>query len=68
MSNTNGVDRIIRVVLGLALIAIAWAYMASMGTVFAVIIGIVGLVLVVTAAISWCPLYALFGISTRKAK
>jgi len=68
MSNTNGVDRIIRVVLGLVLIALAWAYMASMGTVFAVIVGIVGLVLVVTAAISWCPLYALFGISTRKAK
>lgn len=66
IANASGLDRIIRFVLGLGLVALAWLYVASLGTLWAVIIGIVGIVLLVTAALSWCPLYAIFGISTCK--
>jgi len=65
-ANTNGMDRVIRVVLGVALVALAWFYMTGLGVLWATIIGIVGVVLLATAAMSWCPLYAMFGISTSK--
>lgn len=60
--NVGSADRIIRIVL-----AVLFAVLYFTGTVT----GTVGLVLVVlggifllTALISWCPLYAPFGIST----
>lgn len=65
-ANTNGMDRIIRVVLGVVLVALAWFYLAGLGVLWATIIGIVGVVLLITAAMSWCPIYAIFGISTRR--
>lgn len=65
-ANASGLDRIIRVVFGVGLVVLAWLNVASLGTLWAVIIGIIGIVLLVTAAMSWCPLYAIFGISTCK--
>jgi hypothetical protein len=58
--NIGGVDRIVRGVLGVALIA--WALMG--GPIWAWI----GVLLLATALISWCPLYIPFGISTNKTK
>lgn len=65
IKNTHNVDRILRLVAGLALLGLAWFYMASLGTTLAVVIGIVGVVLLATAAMGWCPLYSLLGIRTR---
>jgi len=65
-TNTSGIDRIVRVVLGLGLVALAWLYMAGLGTLWAAIIGIVGLILLGTAFASWCPIYAMFGLSTHE--
>lgn len=60
-------DRIIR-----AAIAIAFGLLILADTVtgtFAVILAILAVVLVLTSAISFCPLYSLFGIHTgRKTK
>ena len=67
-ANEGGIDRLVRLVLGIALAALAWFYMAALGTVWAAVIGIAGVILVVTAAIGWCPLYAMFGISTSKTR
>lgn len=58
--NIGGLDRIIRIVLGVALIA--WALMG--GPIWAWI----GVVPLATAAIGWCPPYALLGIKTCKMK
>lgn len=55
-SNVGGIDRILRLVAGLALIV--WALMG--GPVWAWI----GVVFALTAVISFCPLYPLLGIST----
>ena len=55
--NLSGADRVVRVLLGLALLSLvvigpttAWGYL--------------GLVLVVTGLLGRCPLYAALGIST----
>jgi hypothetical protein len=58
--NVGSIDRIIRIVAGIA-IGIAGIYFKSWW-------GLVGIVPVVTALISWCPLYLPFGISTCKSR
>ncbi|MCC9596778.1 MULTISPECIES: DUF2892 domain-containing protein [unclassified Rubrivivax] len=60
-SNVGGIDRILRIVLGLALI----------GMTLAGVIGVwgwVGVVPLLTGAIGFCPLYPLFGFSTCPVK
>jgi len=55
-TNMGGADRIVRVIVGVALVA--WAL--TSGPVWAWI----GIVPIATAAIGWCPLYVPFGIRT----
>ena len=55
-TNVGGIDRTLRLIVGVALIAIGvWSLNWW---------GAVGLVLVFTALLSWCPLYLPFGFST----
>ena len=61
--NVGSTDRLIRIVLGLILAVVGFFFVQS---ALGVILGIVGLVLLVTGALSWCPLYIPFKISTRK--
>jgi len=56
-SNVGGIDRIARVILGLALIALALT-----GTIGAW--GWIGLVPILTAALGTCPIYSVLGLST----
>lgn len=62
--NESGLDRIIRVVLGAALVVGGFFYV---GGTLGIILGIVGLVFVVTGAIGFCPIYAVTGLRTNKA-
>ena len=59
-ANVGGIDRVIRIVAGVALIA--WALLG--GPVWAWI----GVVPLATALINFCPAYALLGMSTCKTK
>jgi hypothetical protein len=60
-TNVGGMDRIARAVLGLVLIGLAVT-----GTIG--VWGWLGVVPLVTAAIGWCPPYAIFGWSTCAIK
>ena len=60
--NEGTVDRVVRVVLGVLLIA-AWAFGWLTGTP-AVVLGVLGIVLVGTGAVGFCALYKVFGVST----
>ncbi|WP_048440736.1 DUF2892 domain-containing protein [Caenimonas sp. SL110] len=55
--NEGTLDRSVRVIAGIALIA-----MAYMGTIGAW--GYIGIVPIITGALGMCPLYSLLGIST----
>jgi len=59
--NVGGIDRIARVVLGVVLIGLA-----ATGTIGAW--GWLGVVPLATAAIGWCPPYAMLGWSTCATK
>ena len=58
--NVGGVDRVVRIVVGLGLVG--WAAMG--GPVWAWI----GALPLATGAIGWCPPYAIFGFNTCAVK
>jgi hypothetical protein len=60
-TNMGGIDRIARIVLGLALIALTLT-----GTIG--VWGWIGVVLVATAAMGFCPLYTVLGFSSCPVK
>jgi len=61
--NVGGIDRIIRIVIGLALIV--WELS---GTSAISPWGWIGIVPLATGLIGWCPPYAILGMSTCKTK
>lgn len=65
VKNESNVDRIVRLVIAVVCAVLAFT-VTSPGTVWGVILLIVAVVMLVTAAIGWCPLYRLFGIKTCK--
>ena len=64
--NVGIIDRAIRALVGIAAIA-AYAMEMVTGTLGIVTL-VIGIALIGTAAISWCPPYALLGISTSGTK
>jgi hypothetical protein len=64
--NMGTVDRVIRTLVGIAAIA-AWALGLLEGTL-ATIALVVGVVLIATAVLRWCPPYALIGLNTGASK
>ena len=60
-SNVGGIDRTVRIVVGLVLIALAVT-----GTVG--VWGWLGVVPLATGLVGWCPPYAMLGINTCKVK
>jgi hypothetical protein len=60
-SNVGGIDRVLRIVLGLVLIGLA-----ATGTVG--VWGWIGVVPLATAALGFCPLYTVLGFSTCPIK
>lgn len=63
--NESGVDRIIRVVIGIVLIALALGSVVTGG--LGTVLIILGAVLVLTGMVGFCPLYALLKIRTKHA-
>ncbi len=55
-ANVGGIDRIIRIVAGLAIIGAGVMYESWWG--------VVGVVPLATAILRWCPPYAILGVST----
>jgi hypothetical protein len=64
--NESLVDRVIRVVVGLVLLLLGFAGIVSGG--LGLFFEIVGVLLVLTGAIGFCPLYALLKIKTYKPR
>ena len=60
-ANVGGIDRILRIVIGLALIGLAET--CTVG-----IWGWIGIVPMLTGPVRWCPVYPLLGISSCPLK
>jgi hypothetical protein len=59
--NVGGLDRVLRIVLGLVLIGLAATHTVGAW-------GWLGVVLVATGAVGFCPLYPLIGLNTCPMK
>ncbi len=66
--NTGTVDRTIRLILGLVLLAVAWYYWAGLGAVWGTILVIIALVALITSFVGFCPLYSVLGINSCKTE
>lgn len=64
-TNVGTTDRIIRAIVGVIGVAL---FFMNQGTTLGWIALVVGVVMLFTAALRWCPPYAIFGISTCKLK
>jgi hypothetical protein len=64
--NESMVDRIIRVVVGLALLYLGWT--GTVGGTLGEIFKYLGFVPVLTGIVGFCPIYSLFKFRTNKAK
>ncbi len=64
-ANESNVDRLIRVVLGIVLLALNFTGVVSGG--WGIITLIVGVIALLTGAVGFCPLYALLKFRTNKA-
>jgi hypothetical protein len=61
VKNVGSVDRLIRVIIGLALFSLVFWGPKTMW-------GIIGIVPIFTALAGWCPMYSLLGISSCPMK
>ncbi len=62
-SNVGGIDKVLRIVAGLALLSLAFILDGA-----ARWWGLIGIVPLLTGSLGWCPAYLPFGISTCPAK
>jgi hypothetical protein len=59
--NEGSLDRIIRIILGLIILALWFVLQGN-----AQYLALIGLIPLITGIIGWCPLYMIFGIDTNK--
>jgi len=64
-ANESGIDRAIRVVLGIAMLSLGWAGVVTGG--WGVVFKIGGLLPLLTGLIGFCPLYAILKFRTNRA-
>ena len=64
--NMGNIDRIIRVLIALAVAGLYFGGIIN-GTL-AIILGVAAVIFAATSLVSFCPLYAVFGISTCPVK
>lgn len=63
-TNMGGMDRKLRI--GLAVVLAVVAYFVGFGSTLGIIALVLAAVMVVTSAVGFCPLYRIFGITTKK--
>lgn len=61
-ANVGGMDKIVRIVAGVALLGLGLA------NVLPLWLGLIGIVPLATGLLGWCPAYMLFGLNTCPMK
>ncbi len=63
--NESNLDRVIRVVVGVILLYLGFG--GAMSGALAIVADVLGVVLLLTGAVGFCPLYTVLKFSTRKS-
>ena len=62
--NESGFDRVLRVILAVAIAVLYFTGVLS--GAWAIVLGVIAVILLITGLVGFCPLYKLLGISTLK--
>lgn len=62
-ANVGSLDKAVRLILALVLFSLYFVFEGNMR-----FLALLGFIPLLTGLVSWCPLYALFGLSTCSAK
>ena len=63
-TNESNIDRVIRAVAGVVLLYLGFG--GVLGGALGIVADVLGVVLLLTGAVGFCPLYAMFKLSTLK--
>ena len=63
--NESGMDRVIRIILGLVILALGWGGVVTGG--FGVFLKVIGFVPLLTGIVGVCPIYLLLKFRTNRA-
>jgi uncharacterized membrane protein (UPF0136 family) len=64
--NVGNTDKVVRAAIGV--IALVAAFLIGITSVWGIVLAVVAVIALVTAAVGFCPLYRLFGINTCATK
>lgn len=67
MANIGRTDKLLRILGGLVLLGVSFMTLGGVSTTPGIIAIVVGVVLLVTALVNFCPAYKLLGIGTAKS-
>jgi len=67
MRNVGEIDKTIRYILGIALVALSFLVLGGISTTVGIVAAAVGAVLFVTGLFNFCPLFKIFGISSFRS-
>ena len=65
--NVGSVDKTIRLVAGIALLALAFSGLGGLSTTAGIVAAVVGVILLATGLLNFCPLFKIFGISSFRS-
>lgn len=65
-TNEGNLDRGLRIILGLTLLVVGFGGFVGGG--LGVLVGVVGLIPLVTGLVGWCPLYSVLGMNTCRPR
>jgi len=66
LANVGTTDKILRIAAGVVLVAATFLVLGGLSSTAGIVASLVGVVLIVTAAINFCPAYRLLGLRTNK--
>lgn len=66
VKNVGNTDKVIRAAIGV--IALVAAFLVGITSVWGIVLAVVAVIALVTAAVGFCPLYRLFGLNTCATK
>jgi Inner membrane protein YgaP-like, transmembrane domain len=64
-TNVGKIDRWVRIIVGVVALGLVVFSLSSMATWWWWVLLVVGVILLATASVKWCPIWAALGISTQ---
>lgn len=65
--NVGSLDKTIRLIAGIGLLVLAFLMLGGFGTMIGIVSAIVGVVLIATGLMNFCPLFKIIGISSIRS-